>query len=850
MLANRCCPCPHVARSVISSVLYADSSVLGGGDDDALVDNSFRRQRRGLLGHNLNTADFSTVVNLTETTAALCASMLEASLFPGATAKAVKQRFGLACFRESAAVAPGCTLTTATESDSVLLPATFSTDVDLSGDYYDFSLVSFAQNLFARSNTSINGGVVAISAFDTDFSDALVVDQLSKPAVLSIEVDEPFNQSAALRHGHCYGDEVLKLDCPLGVEPYACNATDAVSIYAECPRVIPTCLWWDWSVLSWRDQGCIVVNSTDTNVTCKCDRLPDVIAVGYNTSLLSVSVVETATAPTPMPSQTMTPGPSIGSQTMTPEPSIGVTDSATVDIKLVLVMDGIQCTNYTSAIESVVNMALATVIQGASEEDFGDHTCSDVTRRRELLDTTGSISVTTTATVDSSTYNDDATTISASVSATVSAAASDGSLTSFIITEAASLGLSLSNLISVTSASVSSSQSASPTSVPPSTTPTPQPTIQADSPSSFAPSYQLASTTADGTGDDSDYWSAGTVMIACASVLFMACIWSLVIWQRRADEKYESKLDQGGELGTSTLRSRLALFQLRKCLLALGLGLGVGAILTLTLVGHGLSTEYGQILKLGIVAVGIIWALALGAWGKMRWRELEGHKNKLAAAIARVEAANVAIVRVEANEDDDRFENTAFSGLFDSPLREGEAPVDDQCDVDTNAPLCEGEAPVGDQCDVDTNAPLCEGEAPVDDQCDVDTNAVDLETVELEIVPSMVERREDVDFGCIEESLGCGVSTMTHCKELDQGDDSLPPPKSQSPEFHGPLRSAIPIDFTRATVQGYDLDNMGDLVTNEVDVNQTEIEVSRLVSHPRTTTGGEESPHSEMSREC
>lgn len=131
-------------------------------------------------------------------------------------------------------------------------------------------------------------------------------------------------------------------------------------------------------------------------------------------------------------------------------------------VDLTLGMAGMQCADYTTEVEAVVNAALATAIDGADEDDFGDHECTDVSRRRGLL--TASISVTTTVTVDRSTY-DDATPVAAAVSATVAAAALSGSLTSSIITEAANQGLSSTIALTVTNAAAASAER-TPTSTP------------------------------------------------------------------------------------------------------------------------------------------------------------------------------------------------------------------------------------------------------------------------------------------------------------------------------------------------------------------------------------------------
>ena len=142
--------------------------------------------------------------------------------------------------------------------------------------------------------------------------------------------------------------------------------------------------------------------------------------------------------------------------------------AAAVDVTLA--MDGLRCDEYTSALEAVVNAVLAAAIGGADEDDFGDHECTDVARRRRGL-LTSSISVTTTATVDARAYGGGAAAVAQSVAATLAAAASDGSLAASVAAEAAAAGVSV--IVSITGAAAHGAPTAAPTAA----APTPAPVL-------------------------------------------------------------------------------------------------------------------------------------------------------------------------------------------------------------------------------------------------------------------------------------------------------------------------------------------------------------------------------------
>ena len=131
-----------------------------------------------------------------------------------------------------------------------------------------------------------------------------------------------------------------------------------------------------------------------------------------------------------------------------PTPMPTTDDTATVTVGLSLAMDGIACADYGTAEEAVMNTALATHLDGVDASDFGDHVCTDVSRRRALK--TSSASIYTEVSVDATTYADDD--IASAVSATITTAVSTGALASSISTAASAAGVASMDSLAVTGA--------------------------------------------------------------------------------------------------------------------------------------------------------------------------------------------------------------------------------------------------------------------------------------------------------------------------------------------------------------------------------------------------------------
>ena len=284
------------------------------------------------------TTNFAAAYNLTATTKALCSSLLALSEFAGATARIAKHRFSLACYRESPELADSLSMHVPNSPENVRLPRNFSTSVGLSNaevEYVDFVFSTFDQNLFDSANkTSINGGVTTIAAYETDYGDALDARELVRPLSITLEVATSYNTSFSQRADTCYNDnDLLTFQCPMGDEAYTCDTNTSTHqgpyfVAATCPNFVPTCLWWDWSRLGWRSDGCAMVNYTAGNVTCECTQLSTSFGISTNVSALKVASFTTfapsqaptptpSLAPIPMPSQAPIPNPSLA-PTLTP----------------------------------------------------------------------------------------------------------------------------------------------------------------------------------------------------------------------------------------------------------------------------------------------------------------------------------------------------------------------------------------------------------------------------------------------------------------------------------------------------------------------------------------------------
>ena len=212
----------------------------------------------------------------------------------------------------------------------------------------------------SRLDQSAQGGVGTVGPFLLrsklttvelawpDASDPLKVSGLASPLEVTIGATIPFtvDTSAFEKSFSCAEDgRVVDLKCPWTPDSHTCNfaAHGGGSKYLfdySCPRVVPTCLWWDAAADGFSSAGCTVVEGYSAEaVTCSCSHLTT-FALGANATQPAFSARVTSApspAPSPLPSPsptrtptsrpspTPTPLPTTQSQHPTPRPSAGPT---------------------------------------------------------------------------------------------------------------------------------------------------------------------------------------------------------------------------------------------------------------------------------------------------------------------------------------------------------------------------------------------------------------------------------------------------------------------------------------------------------------------------------------------
>jgi len=158
---------------------------------------------------------------------------------------------------------------------------------------------------------------------------------------------------------------------------------------------------------------------------------PTISSSSYSYSYSSYSM-PTTYPPTSVPISTPTFVP-IPAPTVSPMP---------VTILLTLSMTGMACSEYGEDEEGVMNQAIASHLDGVSEDDFSAHTCTDQTRRgRALKGTSDSISISTEVTVDTTDYSDD--NVLDAVASTIAAVVSSGELASSVSSFATAAGVTM-----------------------------------------------------------------------------------------------------------------------------------------------------------------------------------------------------------------------------------------------------------------------------------------------------------------------------------------------------------------------------------------------------------------------
>ena len=132
-------------------------------------------------------------------------------------------------------------------------------------------------------------------------------------------------------------DAELTLACPLSDVNYVCDLDSnsqgsSYSFVYYCPRVVPTCLWWNEATLDFSDDGCTAMPGYSSDaVTCKCDRLASFV-LGANVTAPALDITITD-----MPTVTPTPPPTSLPTTKAPTlvPTTADTVSASVSLEVV-----------------------------------------------------------------------------------------------------------------------------------------------------------------------------------------------------------------------------------------------------------------------------------------------------------------------------------------------------------------------------------------------------------------------------------------------------------------------------------------------------------------------------------
>ena len=148
----------------------------------------------------------------------------------------------------------------------------------------------------------------------------LEVDGLGEGGVrVTLAATRPFNTSTGAfeRKDACGTDgAALSIDCPLGPELHTCDfATHGgggpYHFDLTCPRVVPTCLFWDPRARAFLQEGCRVEPGYSPGlVTCACSHLTT-FALSGNVTQAKYVVVATL-RPTQSPSPVPTAAPSHG----------------------------------------------------------------------------------------------------------------------------------------------------------------------------------------------------------------------------------------------------------------------------------------------------------------------------------------------------------------------------------------------------------------------------------------------------------------------------------------------------------------------------------------------------------
>ena len=126
-------------------------------------------------------------------------------------------------------------------------------------------------------------------------------------------------------------------------------------------------------------------------------------------------------------------------------------DDDGVTIGLSLGLAGISCADYGTKEAAVMNSVLASLITGTDTSDFSNHTCTDASRRRALLDASAGVAIYTEVSVAPN--EDDDGDVLSWVTSTIAATVSSGQFASELTTAAAAAGVQTLAAVSVTGVS-------------------------------------------------------------------------------------------------------------------------------------------------------------------------------------------------------------------------------------------------------------------------------------------------------------------------------------------------------------------------------------------------------------
>ena len=160
------------------------------------------------------------------------------------------------------------------------------------------------------------------------------------PVFITLGATVPFNATAGgdkggfVRTRPCSADgSSVTVDCPLGDVSYTCDFAahgggKPYTFDMTCPRVVPTCLFWDSGANQFSSEGCLVVEGHATeSVTCACTHLT-AFALGANLTEATVHARGPTAAPTLAPTPADTVSVAVSLNLATSQASISASETA------------------------------------------------------------------------------------------------------------------------------------------------------------------------------------------------------------------------------------------------------------------------------------------------------------------------------------------------------------------------------------------------------------------------------------------------------------------------------------------------------------------------------------------